>query len=359
VSGMLVWYSIDANNEFLQRICQTNGRTNCQSVLNSSAAKLTDWLSWAEVGLFYFAGGLLTVMVGLSTGNSSVLIPLTASLYLLTLMALPYTVWSVYFQWRVARKWCVMCLIVQALLWVEFSIAFKNFGALPLDTMLPISSSTLLIFTVCFLLPIAFWGWSKHFVVKSLSYDQNHQKLQKVKFDPSYLNAVLGRQQQMPLLFDGMNTVKLGSVKPEHIITVVTNLFCSPCARNHKKMSSLLSLSDHIQCQIIFIGPKASMELAGKIMSVAQEAIEETLASWFENINQDEASWLKRRSIADELSEETQHQLHLYTKWCELAGIEGTPKIFMNGISLPPDYSINDMPALVRVLDRQQSVLLT
>jgi uncharacterized membrane protein len=112
VSAMLVWYSLDTNNAFLQKVCQLNGRTNCQNILSSSAAKLTDWLSWAEIGLFYFVGGLLVWGVGLLTGDAAYL----QTLYLLTVLALPYTLWLVYYQARVAREWCVLCLTAQALL---------------------------------------------------------------------------------------------------------------------------------------------------------------------------------------------------------------------------------------------------
>lgn len=66
VSGLLVWYSQDANNAFLRSICQLNSRTNCSAVLHTSAAQLFSWLSWAEIGLFYFGGGLLTLLDMLS-----------------------------------------------------------------------------------------------------------------------------------------------------------------------------------------------------------------------------------------------------------------------------------------------------
>ena len=34
----------------------------------------------------------------------------------INILALPYTIFSVYYQWRVAKQWCVLCLVVQGLL---------------------------------------------------------------------------------------------------------------------------------------------------------------------------------------------------------------------------------------------------
>ena len=63
LSSLLVWYSFDANNAFLRSLCQLNSHTNCGAVLSTSAAYLVAGLSWAEVGLFYFSGGLLSLLL--------------------------------------------------------------------------------------------------------------------------------------------------------------------------------------------------------------------------------------------------------------------------------------------------------
>ena len=122
VSLMLVWYGIDSQNSFLQSVCKFNDTTNCNNILSSPAAKLTDWLDWSEVGLFYFGGGLiylLTIPQTLNGGLNNSLI-IHSTLFIINLLALPYTFWSIWYQWRVARQWCVLCLSIQALLWVEF-----------------------------------------------------------------------------------------------------------------------------------------------------------------------------------------------------------------------------------------------
>lgn len=88
VGGLLLWQSLDADNPFLQNICQLSSQCNCNGILQSKASKVTSWLSWSEVGFTYFAGGFLALRFALTSGNVS----LVAYLALLSLVALPYTV---------------------------------------------------------------------------------------------------------------------------------------------------------------------------------------------------------------------------------------------------------------------------
>ena len=116
VSCSLVGYSINTQNGFLRRVCQLSSQSDCQTILNTSAAKLTDWLSWAEIGAFYFVSGFFAMLVYGSAVPPARFEALPSVLLLFTCISLVYTVWSVYYQARVARQWCVLCLAVQLLL---------------------------------------------------------------------------------------------------------------------------------------------------------------------------------------------------------------------------------------------------
>ncbi|WP_460913375.1 cysteine peptidase family C39 domain-containing protein [Spirosoma areae] len=89
LSGLLVAKQLGSKNALTDRLCRINSKTNCDDVLNSPAAKLWGWLSWTDIGLIYFAGGLLTaLLMGMQP-------PLRSGLHGLALLALPYTVFSV------------------------------------------------------------------------------------------------------------------------------------------------------------------------------------------------------------------------------------------------------------------------
>lgn len=57
ITSLLLWYEIDKSNPLLQKVCTGIAKGNCNAILTGKQAKLFSWLSWSEVGFFYFAGG--------------------------------------------------------------------------------------------------------------------------------------------------------------------------------------------------------------------------------------------------------------------------------------------------------------
>lgn len=109
VSVLLLMQSLNANNPFIKNLCTLNGKNDCNAILKSDAAKVTSWLSWSEVGFFYFTGSFLSLLFA----------PTSISLLAwLNLFALPYTIYSITYQYR-NTNWCVLCCSVQALLVLE------------------------------------------------------------------------------------------------------------------------------------------------------------------------------------------------------------------------------------------------
>ena len=107
--------SLNANNPFVKNLCSLGGKNDCNAILKSDAAKVTSWLSWSEVGFFYFFGSLLSLLLASSS------LPLLAWL---NLFALPYAIYSIAYQYR-HKNWCVLCCCVQALLLLE-ALAFLS-----------------------------------------------------------------------------------------------------------------------------------------------------------------------------------------------------------------------------------------
>ncbi len=64
ISSLLLLYEtyLPKGNKILDKICSIGKKIKCSSVLHSKGAKLFGWLSWAELGFLYFAGGLLLTL---------------------------------------------------------------------------------------------------------------------------------------------------------------------------------------------------------------------------------------------------------------------------------------------------------
>ncbi len=107
---LLLIYEIDKSNAFVKSICTAGKQTNCAAVLQSKASKILG-MSWSEAGFFYFASTFLFLLFpGISFMAKICLLSIANCL------AAPYILFSVYYQWKVVKQWCPLCLTVQAVL---------------------------------------------------------------------------------------------------------------------------------------------------------------------------------------------------------------------------------------------------
>ncbi len=343
-SSLLVWYGLDAKDPFLRSICQLNARTSCSTVLSTTAANLFSWLSWAEVGLFYFGGGLLALLF--FRENLAVLYPL---LFGMTIAALPYTFWSVYYQWQRARQWCVLCLTVQGLLWLEFGtlLYFQRHLAWPLGFGVSEASRLL----ASFLLLPALWALLKPILSKALRTDGLQGSLQRIKFDPGYMESLSQRARMLPPVFTGMEVPTLGSAEATNTLIVVTNPTCSRCAQAHQEVEALVAELEDVKCQIILAPANrrgdAGAFVAHRILSQPVKQIPLALQEWYAAPQLEK--WLKSTTLG-EATDEGATQLGLHRRWCELAGVSATPAVFFNGIEIPQHYTILESKQLLNFL---------
>src|SRR5204862_7152105 len=101
------------------RVCRPTARISCMDVLSSPAAKLFGWIPLSDIGLVYFAGSI-TALATSALSNDGALRVLAA----FNLAALPYMIFSIYYQAFRLRRWCVLCVAVQIVLWLELLLLY-------------------------------------------------------------------------------------------------------------------------------------------------------------------------------------------------------------------------------------------
>ncbi len=84
ISILLLMQSLNANNPFVKNLCSLGGKSDCNAILKSDAAKVTSWLSWSEVGFFYFTGSLLSLLFAPSSSSFLAWLNLFALFYILS-----------------------------------------------------------------------------------------------------------------------------------------------------------------------------------------------------------------------------------------------------------------------------------
>lgn len=95
---LLLIYEIDKSNAFVKNICTAGRHTNCDAVLRSSASKFMG-MRWSEIGFFYFASTFLFLLLpGIDFAAKA------SVLAIANLVAVPYVLFSIYYQWRVVKQ---------------------------------------------------------------------------------------------------------------------------------------------------------------------------------------------------------------------------------------------------------------
>lgn len=189
ITAILLWYEIDKSNPFIQQICSAGGKTNCSAVLESRGAKIFNWISWSEVGFFYFAGSFLFLMIG---GIDQ---PVVSLLGWINVATLPYCFYSIYYQWRVVKEWCPLCIAVQILLLFEFGVLFFLFWHDINSIGQTLTTHAISLLFASFIIPVLFWSYSKLYFIQAKSGKIYKRELDRLKYNYQFFDTLLSKQK--------------------------------------------------------------------------------------------------------------------------------------------------------------------
>lgn len=341
ISGLLLWYEIDKYNPTLQKICTGGGgKTNCNAILNSSKSKIFSWLSWSEVGFFYFGGSFLAL--GLYPSSTNIIA-------WLNVLALPYILFSIAYQKFIAKQWCPLCLAVQGLLLAEFIIGFTGaFLAAPREPFISFLQAVLL-----FLLPAAVWYFIKQHLLNEQENKTKKYELARLKNNTEIFTALLAAQKQVTHSAEGLG-ITLGNPNATNTIIKVCNPYCGPCAKAHPEIEKLIEQNNNLKVQIIFNATSEEDDYLAKpvrhLLAIAEKGDEamkaKSLDDWYMAEKKDYEVFAKKYPMNGELQRHGA-KIDAMHKWCKATDISFTPTFFINGHQLPEIYNISDLKYLL------------
>lgn len=334
---LLVWYELDRYNPVIQQICKATKHVNCNAILQSDAAKVGG-VSLSIIGMSYFTGTSLLMLIQGFTEKGTMMI-----LGWLSLCASPFVFFSLYYQWKVARQWCMLCLLVQVVLlsqlltsllggWIQ---NYFPYGLTLEYFFLAVTVYALPLLTLILLLPVL--RTAKN--AKRYSRDLN-----RLKFDPIVFDALLKKQKNIHNSSTGIG-ITIGNHNAKNKILKVCNPYCAPCAKAHTPIEELLKANPDIQLQIIFT---ASTEENDKkrlpvrhFLSIAankdESALLQALSDWYLAEEKNYEPFALKYPMQEEPSV---HDLNIAAmhNWCKVNDILHTPTIFINDYEIPEIY---------------------
>jgi len=334
ISVLLIAESLGLNNALIANLCSVGGKNGCNVILKSDSANITEWLSWSDVGLLYFCCTTLVLIIS----PDSILV-----LAWLNVLVLPYSVYSAVYQFK-NKTFCLLCSLVQVTLWSEFLVNLYQssfMGGFP-DNILPISFG--------FLLPVILWSYIRPLLQANseVIYLKNH--LAKFKNNFELFNTILVSQPQYHFP-EELKALKFGNPDSNNIITMVSNPFCQPCGKTHKKLKGWIENNPDLQVKVVFSTPNIDNDVRSKVArhltALAQyrdvDTVEKALEDWYANSSFD--LWSQRFPV--EFNGEITKSVEKQKNWCIMADIAFTPTIFINGYKLPDPYSLDDIEYLL------------
>ena len=338
VTSLLLWYEIDKTNPLLQKVCTGIAKGNCNAILSGKQAKVFSWLSWSEVGFFYFSIALLILVFAKNA---------ISIIAWLNIMALPYSAFSVYYQWRVAKQWCVLCLAVQALILLGGINIIANNFLYPLSFYSLLSIVWLFMLTV---LPIVVWYTIKPYILRLQEAKNIKREYLRIKFNGEIFDTLLKKQKALTLSTDGLG-IDIGNPAATNTIIKVCNPYCGPCAKAHEKIDAILENNRNVKMKLIFTTPNKethqSIKPTRHLMAIAensgdQQKLKKSLDDWYLPDKKNYDLFAAKYPMNGELLQQG-NKLEAMEKWCNEMKVNATPTIFINGYELPDAYSVEDL----------------
>lgn len=334
ISYLLLLKQSHTESEYADKICSLFHQTDCNNILESDAAKIGGVLSWSEVGLGYFISNITLLICYPS---------LISYLSIINICALPYTLWSVWYQYKIAKQWCVLCLLVQLLLWVLFTINIST-GLIQQPDFL-ISH----LFAVCIIYacPPLLINLLTSTITKANKLQSVTQELNSIKNTDEVFLAIL-KKQPYHTVDHSTSQIIFGNRKARLGITILTNPHCEPCAKMHKRVNKLLETAgDKLYVQYVFTSFNDNLQdsnrfLIGTYLYCGEKAAMKIYDDWFEKNKYKSKEVFEKAEFelnATNINAETEE----HKKWKTENHLTATPTILINGYQLSDKYKIEDL----------------
>lgn len=320
------------------RLCSTKTDSkNCDAVLNSEGAELFNRIKLSDLSIIYFSSLMVTSAILLISGNN------LNTTFLLSFTAVPITIFSIYYQGIILKKWCLLCLSIVLTLWLQATISIANFSTqIALDSLF-ITLFSLATTSALSLLLLQLFKGKKSFKdlnIKHLKFKRN--------FD--LFNSQLKISKRIDTVIPKAKEITLGNPESPLNITVISNPLCSHCKSVHIMIEQILTrFKESIKITYRFnVNVRNKEDKATKITAKLLELFSSDIELCHKSMR-DIYAHLSVEQWFEKWYDDTQSQkvylssLELQQNWCLEHSLNFTPAILINGRSYPKMYDRTDL----------------
>jgi len=348
VSLLIIQHDLGISSKIIDSICsQESKTTNCNAVLNSKGATIYKNIKLSDVSLVYFVAiSISAVFVNLTSTTIS-------TLYTISLTATPVVIYSIYYQIKISKNWCVLCVVIASVLVLQASIHFfsnSSFSVTDIKTVLIIGFSFITIASI----------WL--FISSKLKQEQDLKKIkiQSSKFKRNFdlFNTLLQQSKTINTSIPNIPEIVFGNLNAPLNVTIVTNPFCGHCRSVHNLIEDILKKHHNtINITVRFNITTSNLESNGvlvtsRLMDLFNTKGEVICLEAMHDIynNGDIKAWLDKWKRCNNTANYI-NSLEAENKWCLDNSINFTPEILINGKSYPKAYDRQDLTYFIEELN--------
>ena len=341
ISILIVKEELGFKSEATNNFCNYSEKTSCAEVFNSKGATILNYLKLSDVCLITFSSYLLTWFA--SIGGS---ITPEKLFVILSLLSVPAISYSIYYQAKIIKKWCPLCLGIVSVLVIQLgATSFYNWVSLTSISLLSIVT-----FLISLLLSSSIWNTLKSILLRKVKLEKLEVNHFKFKRNFSVFKSLWQSDQKLTNTNEIKGELTFGNIHAPVELILVTNPYCSFCKSAHTDIERILKVGkDEIKVTLRFRVDTTDRDnglykILSEILHVyhtkGQTASLELLNKIYHPKTNLE-KWLNQTNIHFNPGYNT--IMKSQNDWCEINGINFTPALFLNGYAYPMEYDRTDV----------------
>lgn len=359
ILGIVISITLKKQEQGVQTVlgnafCSGESKTkNCDAVLTSKGASVLGKYKLSDISIIYFSGLAFAVFT-LTVFSLDLSLP-----FVIGLLAFPITLYSIYYQAVVVKKWCLLCLNIVCILWVQAALSTFNINAVFAST---VSFQEVLLTSISFIGFLTIYNTLAP-LFKVL------RELEKIKIDHfkfkrnfNLFGTLLGQSKTIDTNINDVSEIVFGNPDSNLEITIVTSPFCGHCKPVHTLVEDILK---KYQEKVMIItrfnanvnSPENNLvKVASRLIEIYNTSGSKACLNAMHRIysGQRVDEWIKEfgmcsnKAFIDTLEKESE--------WCKTNALNFTPAIFINGKSFPKEYDRGDLIYFIEDLHENYTI---
>lgn len=322
--------------EFGSKLCNINVNASCESVIDSNRSQIVKGLSFYDLPILFFGINFLSILID----------PINSTLIILalSLISVPFLFYSIWLQKIVLKKWCVLCLAVSSIIFIQGTFCFLQSHFLK-----SLSFSDCLVYLQSVILITSSWFLIRSIIENNIKLKGELGAYKRIKRDFKVFKSLMKRIEILEG-FENLKGIEYGDLNAPIKVTLFLSPSCGHCHQTFRDAKNLFDLYPKtLYLNILFnINPENS---GNKYLTVVETLLtlnsrdavkaKEALNDWHGQ-NSNLESW-KLKWAVKSYDMIANNQIFKQYQWCVVNKLNFTPIKIVNNELFPNEYVLEDL----------------